>query len=80
MASVVTNTEAVRVWIPEDVTLPIGASLNHSACSHPDRKGKAKRPADAVCSTPDNSQLPNDCIADLQRMIEQNDIQSCDLT
>jgi hypothetical protein len=70
MASVVTNTEAVRVWIPEDITLPIGASLNHSACSHPDRKGKAKRPADAVCSTPDNSQLPNDCIADLQEMIE----------
>jgi hypothetical protein len=36
MASVVTNTEAVRVWIPEDITLPIGASLNHSACSRND--------------------------------------------
>jgi hypothetical protein len=37
MVSVVTNTEAVRVWIPEDITLPIGSSLDHSVCSHPDR-------------------------------------------
>jgi hypothetical protein len=80
MASVVTNTEAVRVWIREDITLPIGASLDHSACSHPDRKGKSKRPADAVCSTPDNSQLPNHCIADLQSAIERENIQGCRVT
>jgi hypothetical protein len=80
MASVVTNTEAVRVWIREDITLPIGSSLDHSACSHPDRKGKSKRRADAVCSTPDNSQLPNKCIADLQKLIEEQGIRGCRVT
>ncbi len=80
MASVVTNTEAVRVWIPEDITLPIGSSLDHSACSHPDRKGKSKRRADADCSTPHNSQLPNECIQDLQKMIEEQGIRGCRVT
>jgi hypothetical protein len=80
MVSVVTNTEAVRVWIHEDITLSIGSSLNHSASSHPDSQVKSKRPADAVWSTPDNSQLPNHCIADLQSAIEQQDIQGCRVT
>jgi hypothetical protein len=80
MASVVTNTEAVRVWIREDITLPIGSSLNHSACSRPDSQAKSKRRADAVCSTPDPSQLPNHCIADLQSAIEQQGIQGCRVT